>query len=81
LPLIDKNIYILFSIIVLAVIALLYFVFFKNTKAKGLSPLVGLSFGLILTGLFFIENRFVGYGFLGAGLVLAIADAIIKMRK
>jgi hypothetical protein len=81
LPLIDKNIYILVSIVVLAVIALFYFVLFKNKNGKRLSPFAGLAFGLILTGMFFLENRFVGYGFIGAGVVLAIADAIIKMRK
>ena len=47
----------------------------------GLLPLAGLAFGLILAGMFYRENRFVDYGFIGAGVVLAIADAIIKMRK
>jgi hypothetical protein len=43
--------------------------------------LAGLAFGLILVGMFFGENRFIGYGFIGAGVVLAIADAIKKMHK
>ena len=81
MPLIEKNIYILFSIVVLAVIALFYVVLFKNEKGMGLLPLAGLAFGLILAGMFYCENRFVDYGFIGAGVVLAIADAIIKMRK
>jgi preprotein translocase subunit SecG len=81
LPLMDKNIYILFSIVVLAVIAIFYFILFKHKKGKGLSPLAGLAFGLMLAGLVFGENRIVGFGFIGVGVILAIADIFIKIRK
>ena len=47
----------------------------------GLSALAGLAFGLILAGMFFRKNHFVGCDFMGAGVGLAIADAFIKFRK
>jgi len=53
----------------------------QKWKRLGLSQLAGLAFCLILAGMIFRENRFVGYGFMGAGVVLAITDAIIKMPK
>ncbi len=72
--------YIVLSIAVLAVIALLFF--FVGGKRKGgrLTPLAGLSFGIILAGLFFGGERQIGYGLIGVGIVLAIIDIFRKLR-
>lgn len=71
--------YIVVSIIVLAVVALL--VFFATAKRENrLTPLAGLAFGFVLAGILFGEDRFIGYGLMGIGVILAIVD-IVKRSK
>jgi uncharacterized membrane protein len=78
-----SQLYILLSIIVLVLVALLFFIVNKNKtgKEKEFSPLAGLAFALLLAGLFFGENRFIGYGLIGVGVILALIDMINKLRK
>jgi hypothetical protein len=78
-----SQLYILLSIIVLVLVALLFFIVNKNKtgKEKNLSPLAGLASALLLAGLFFGENRFIGYGLIGVGVILALIDMINKLRK
>jgi hypothetical protein len=51
-----SQIYIAVSIIVLAIIALLFFVG-KGRKEKRLTPLASLAFGFILAGILFGDNQ------------------------
>jgi len=78
---ITSQIYILVSIVVLAIIALLVFFLSKNKKDKKLTPLAGLAFGFILAGILFGDTRLVGYSLMGVGIVLAVIDIIIKLKK
>ena len=72
--------FIVLSIVVLAVTAGLVF-FLKGKKAEHkLTPLAGLAFGFILAGMLFGENRFVGYGLMGVGVILAVADMVYQLR-
>ena len=75
--------YILISILVLAIVAVLVFIVSRNKtgKEKTLTPLAGLAFGFILAGLFASENRFVGYGLIGVGCFLAVIDMVNKLKK
>jgi hypothetical protein len=77
-----SEIYIIISIIVLAVVAVLIFVLGKGKKLKGgkLSPLAGLALGLIVSGIVFGDERFVGYGLMGAGVAVAVIDMVLKMK-
>jgi hypothetical protein len=75
-----SQVYIIISIVVLLIVALLIYVTSKNKKSSALSPLAGLAFGFILAGLFFGEERVVGYSMLGIGVVLAVIDMIRKSR-
>jgi uncharacterized membrane protein len=43
--------------------------------------MAGLAFGFIIAGVGFGENRLLGYGLFGTGIILAIIDIIIKTRK
>ena len=52
----------------------------KNKKQK-LTPLAGLAFGFILLGIVFGNNRLVGYGFIGIGVLLAVVDMFRKLKK
>ena len=76
-----SQIYILIGIIVLLLIFFLLFIVKKNKKQKKLTPLAGLAFGFILAGIIFGGDRKVGYSLMGAGILIAVIDIIIKMRK
>ena len=75
-----QNIYIVIGIIVLAIIAVLVIFVGKKKQQKPLSPLGGLAFAFIIAGLIFGDDRLIGYGLMGIGVILAIID-IIKKRK
>ncbi len=79
---ITPQIYIIASVVVLALIFVL-FIFFvkKHKKRQNLTPLAGLSFGFILAGLIFNDDRLVCYSLFGVGILLAVVDMIIKLRK
>jgi hypothetical protein len=77
----SSQIYIAISIVVLAIIALLVFFVYKNKKDKKLTPLAGLTFGFILAGIIFGNDRLIGYGLMGVGVILAIIDIIKKLKS
>ncbi len=68
-----SQLYILISIIVLAIIAYLVASTRKKKREK-LSRLSALAFVFVLAGMFFINDRVVGYSFMGIGIVLSIID-------
>lgn len=69
-----SRLYILLLIGALALIAFLFVKSGKSKKPKKLSSLAKLAFFLILAGVFFGENRLLGYSLIGGGLVLALID-------
>lgn len=75
-----SQIYILIAILVLAIIAILVFAVNKKKEHKTLTPLAGLAFGFILAGLFFGDDRLIGYSLMGVGIILAVIDMIKKMK-
>jgi hypothetical protein len=76
-----SQIYIAVAIVVLVAIGFLVFFVTKNRKGNRLTPLASLAFGFVLAGIFFGENRLVGYGLMGVGVILAIVDIFIKRNK
>jgi len=76
-----SQIYIVISVVVLAIIALLVFLVGKNRKDKKFTPLAGLAFGFILAGIIFVDNRLFGYGLIGVGIILAIIDIFKKLKS
>ncbi len=76
-----SSIYILVSIVTLAVIALLVFFVRRGTHQNQLTLLAGLAFASIIAGLVFDENRYIGYGLMGVGVVLAVIDIINRSRS
>jgi hypothetical protein len=71
------NGYIIYSLLILLVIAVIGR---RYKKVKKLSPLAGLAFAFIVAGLFFGDDRVLGFGLLGVGIVLAVSDIIAKSR-
>ena len=73
--------YIALFIVVLAVVALLVFFLGKSRRESRLSPLAGLAFGFMLAGLFFGDNRLIGYSLLGIGVILAVIDMVNQSKS
>ena len=72
--------YVAVSIVVLAVIAILVFLTGRRREQNRLTPLAGLAFAFVLAGIIFGEERIVGYGLMGVGVVLAIVDIVNRSR-
>ena len=76
-----SQIYILLSIVLLALIYTAIF-FVKRQKPEGKRTLLAaLSFGFIIAGLLSSESRLIGYSLFGIGIVLAVIDIIKKSRS
>ncbi len=75
----SSSIYILIGIIALAGIMAVLIPTRKKIR-KPLSPLAGLAFAFIIAGLIFDENRLIGYGLMGVGVVLAVIDMVKKLK-
>lgn len=76
-----SRVYIIISIVILAVIALLLFITGRNKPKRGLSKLAALAFAFIIGGIIFGENPLVGYSLLGIGVLLAVIDIYSKMTQ
>lgn len=72
---------ILFVVAGLAIIILILLLLSQKDENKKLTPLAGLAFGFIIAGVVFNENKMIGYGLFGTGIILAIIDIFIKSRK
>lgn len=73
--------YILVAIVALLVVVLLVLFTRLKGQRKSLTPLVGLAFGFILAGIFFGDDRVIGYGLMGVGVLLAVVDILLKSRS
>ena len=72
--------FILVSIIIILIVAVLVFFVSKNKSENHLSPVAGLAFGFIVAGILFGENRLIGYGLMGVGVIVAIVDIFMKSK-
>lgn len=75
----SSQIYILVGIIALAGI-MVVLALARKKIGRPLSPLAGLAFAFIIAGMIFGENRIIGYGLMGFGVVLAAIDIVRKLR-
>ena len=73
--------YIALSIVVLLVIAVLPVLVGRKRRESRLTPLSGLAFAFVAAGTLFGGNRFVGYGLMAVGVLLAVADIFNSSRK
>jgi hypothetical protein len=72
--------YILIAIVVLAILVIVLIVTGKQMKTR---PSRGafLAFPLIVAGILFGENRLIGYVLMGAGVLLAFIDIVVRYKK
>lgn len=76
-----SQIYIVIGVISLAIIAVLLIYANKHERGKKLTPLAGLAFAFVIAGILFGENRLVGYGLMGIGVILALIDIFRNLKK
>ncbi len=76
-----SQIYIIITLVTLAVIAGLLILTKRMRPASKLSPLAGLSFAFVIAGICFGEYRLMGYCLMGVGVLLAVADMIQRSKR
>jgi hypothetical protein len=65
----------------LAIIILILLLLSQKDENRKLSFLAGLAFAFIIAGVIFGENKLLGYGLIGTGIILSIVDIIMKNKK
>jgi hypothetical protein len=73
------NLYLVVLLVVLALLAVFVFRVFTRPQPR-LTPLAAVAFAFVLAGVVFGETRLVGYGLMGVGVALAIADIVLQRR-
>jgi len=69
------------SIVILAAIAAIWFFIARKKKQEKLSPLAGLAFAFIIAGMVFGDDRLIGYSLFGIGIIIAIIDTVLKIKR
>ena len=64
------------SLVVLGAVGLLVFRVGGAGNRNRLTPLAGLALGLVIAGLVFGEERWLGYGLFAVGVILAVVDMV-----
>lgn len=75
-----SQVWVAVAIVVLAVVAVLVFVVGRGERRNRLTPLAGLALACVVAGIVFGDDGFIGYGLIGAGVALAIVDAVMRSR-
>jgi hypothetical protein len=69
------------SILALAIVAFLVFFVSRNRKENRLTPLAGLALTCTALGVVFSEDKLIGYGLMGVGVLLAVVDMVIRSKQ
>ena len=72
--------YILISIGALLVLAMLAYATGRSGRPERVTPLTALAFAFVLAGILFGDDRLIGYGLMGVGVVLALIDIVKKSK-
>ena len=73
--------YIAASIVILLIVAVLVFLIAGRRGENRLTPLASLAFAFVLAGIFFGDDRRIGYGLMGIGVILAVVDIFRRSRS
>jgi hypothetical protein len=75
------QIFIVLSIAVIAVIVLLLFSMGRFHRRNTITPIAGLAFSFVISGIFFGDDRMLGYSLLAIGVMLAVVDIYDRSRS
>ncbi|MFH0837223.1 MAG: hypothetical protein V1870_03785 [Candidatus Aenigmatarchaeota archaeon] len=73
--------YVIITIAILAIVAILVFFVNKGKKSKRFTPLAGLALVFVIAGIIFGSDMMLGYILLGIGIIIAVIDIVIKLRN
>jgi hypothetical protein len=76
-----SQIFLAVSIAVLAIVCVLVFFTARGRRQNRLTPLAGLAFAFVLAGIVVGDDRLIGYGLIGIGVILAVADMLRRSRS
>lgn len=76
-----SQIYIFVSVIVLTVVALLFFFVRKSGRENRLSTLASIAFAFVLAGILFGDDGLIGYSLMGVGVLLAVIEIFNKSKR
>lgn len=76
-----STVFIVLAVLVFCLIAAMVFVGGGREIRGRMSPLAAVAVALVVAGIVFGDNRVLGYSLFGAGIVIAIADMVIKGRR
>lgn len=78
-----ENKYIPISIVTLAIIAILFLVLrAKGKQPRKPSPLATLGMFMVVFGIIFCNSdRWIGYSFMGLGVILAVIDLVRNLKN
>ncbi len=76
-----SQIYVLIAIVALAIVALVVFVLRKHKGRTKPTWLAEIAFMFVIAGIVLGENRLVGYGLMGIGVILALIDTVKREIK
>jgi LPXTG-motif cell wall-anchored protein len=77
----SSQIYISIAILSLLIIGIIFLFVRKNRKKKQITPLTAIAFGFVIAGIVFGDDRLTSYSLMGFGVLLAVVDIIIKIKK
>jgi len=78
---ITTAVYIMLTLVVLIIVLLLEIFTLKKKKLKRSSRLATSAMMLIVLGIVFGDNRLIGYGLIGAGVLLSVLDIVKTLEK
>lgn len=74
-----------YAIVAIAVAAILIVALvvpsLRQRMMRRLTPLAGVAMALVVAGIFFGAERWLGYGLMGTGVALAVVDAVLRSRR
>jgi cytochrome c biogenesis factor len=73
--------FIALSVIILMSIGILLIIARKKNKKQQFSQITLLGMAFIILGIVFGSDRLIGYSFLGAGVIVAVFDAVKNRKK
>jgi hypothetical protein len=75
------QIFVVISIAVIAAIVLLLFLMGRFHRRNTITPIAGLAFSFVISGILFGDDRILGYSLLAIGVMLAVVDIYDRSRS
>ena len=75
------QIFIILSLAVIAAVVLLLFSTGRFNQQNKITPIAGLAFSFVISGILFGDDRILGYSLLAIGVMLAVVDIYDRSKS